>query len=501
VEIDVSRDGKARHAVLTAQAGAPLPRSLKLMIMTSGSVGLVALLFSCVLLIRGWRNRSAVLLAGILVGLAYGIPTSFLPHGAVAVLRVLGIAMSAASIGLFPLFCLSVSGGPKSARQNRLVNGVSAALFVAAVYLAVGDMLPVALPLGFPGARGVLRLVDQLYGYSILAANYARNDALGRNRIRIVAVAFACQLATALAFNAQDALAAAGGNLDAMLPLGLTASVFAGAFVALLVYAVLASRLFDLGFAINRTLVYAAVSFVVLASFGLAEWAADRVIPETWREGSVLFSAGTAVILFLSFHRLRDWFEHHVSRLFFHRWQENEAELKRFVASAGHFEQAPALCRGFAAALARFAGSETAVYLRGSDGIYRLQCGGCAGTPDKFADDDPAFALMRAERSPLDLTRLDAALPGALALPMLDQATLTGFVLLGAKRDGAHYRPDEVDNLGWAAHQVGLDLQALHARELEAENATLREKVAWLTAPQRSAKPRALKAVPGGAAG
>jgi hypothetical protein len=63
---------------------------------------------------------------------------------------------------------------------------------------------------------------------------------------------------------------------------------------------------------------------------------------------------------------------------------------------------------------------------------------------------------------------------------MLDQGVLIGFVLLGPKPDGAQYRPDEVANLGWAAHQVGLDLRALHARLLESENLRLRDRVALL---------------------
>ena len=60
---------------------------------------------------------------------------------------------------------------------------------------------------------------------------------------------------------------------------------------------------------------------------------------------------------------------------------------------------------------------------------------------------------------------------------MLDQGALLGFVLAGPKPDGTHYRPDEIENLGWAAHQVGLDLRALHARQLESENQRLRDTI------------------------
>jgi len=68
-----------------------------------------------------------------------------------------------------------------------------------------------------------------------------------------------------------------------------------------------------------------------------------------------------------------------------------------------------------------------------------------------------------------------------LALPMLDQGNLTGLALLERKADGAAYRPDEVALLGWAAHQVGLDLQALHARELEARMTDMERHIVSLT--------------------
>jgi hypothetical protein len=42
--------------------------------------------------------------------------------------------------------------------------------------------------------------------------------------------------------------------------------------LGLLTHAISRKRLFDFGFAINRTLVYGAISFTLLANFGLAEW-------------------------------------------------------------------------------------------------------------------------------------------------------------------------------------------------------------------------------------
>jgi hypothetical protein len=58
---------------------------------------------------------------------------------------------------------------------------------------------------------------------------------------------------------------------------------------------------------------------------------------------------------------------------------------------------------------------------------------------------------------------------------------LAGFILLGSKEDGTHYRPDQVELLSWAVQHIDLDLRALHARQLEAEVLLLRDRNASLS--------------------
>jgi hypothetical protein len=440
-----------------------------------GLLGLCAFLLA-----RGWRNRAALLLATFIPLVFGAAPNSWLPHLVAASLVLLLGLGSAVAMYVWPLFCLEISGGPSSRRQVRVVHAAGLALTAAAVYAISAGIVPLPLPGSGPALLPIFIVLVNVVGYAILAANYGRNDAPARNRIRIVALAFACFLIGRITSAVEQGLLVAGFSLAQVLWLAAGTIVLQYVALILLTYAVLRRRMFDLGFALNRTLVYGAVSFILLASFGLAEWAIDRVIPESWRSASAIYSAGIALILFLSFHRLRDLVERQVERLFFHRWQQNEAALRRFVAAAGHFDQSPALCRAFAGEASRFAeGAPAALYLRGAD-AYRLQAGGVAGAAEAYGDDDHAFALMRAERRPVDLATASGGLPGVLALPMLDQGTLAGFVLVGAKPDGADFRPDEIELLGWAAHQVGLDLQALHARDLEAQVVSLNEKVAWL---------------------
>ncbi|MXO60005.1 hypothetical protein GRI89_10690 [Altererythrobacter salegens] len=139
--------------------------------------------------------------------------------------------------------------------------------------------------------------------------------------------------------------------------------------LALLTYATLKQGLFDFGSAVNRTLVYGAVTFILLATFGLLEWSAEHFIPEAWHEGGAAINAGIALAPFLVIHRVREWYEHHVERVLFSGWHKAEAAWAVFVESVGHFEQEAALCRDFAGELARYAVAPAVLYMREEDGV------------------------------------------------------------------------------------------------------------------------------------
>ena len=76
----------------------------------------------------------------------------------------------------------------------------------------------------------------------------------------------------------------------------------------------------------------------------------------------------------------------------------------------------------------------------------------------------------------------------AVAAPMVNRNEVFGLAILGPKPSGQNYRPDEIELIGWATNQIGLDLHALEverfaalAAELRQENATLRSLI-----PQRA---------------
>jgi hypothetical protein len=245
-------------------------------------------------------------------------------------------------------------------------------------------------------------------------------------------------------------------------------------------YAVLRHRVIDLNFAFNRTVVYGTFSAILLVSFGLIEWAVEHLLPEQWTKASAWIDAGAAVLVYLAFHRVHGAVEHRVEQVFFRQWQHNEDNLRRFVASAAYFEDERALARAFVDELARFGGGAGVAMYRRHDGVLDRVATNWDNAPRHFREDDPAFALMRAERAPLDLGDAQTGLPGVLALPMLDHGVLAGLVLMDLKGNGALYRPDEVALLGWAGHEVGLALAALHAGLIETENRLLKAQLTRL---------------------
>jgi hypothetical protein len=478
VQITIDRDGRRFHRAITYPPGAPYAGTEPLVALNAINA-LVMTAFGAILLIRGRRNRRAVMLGMILLYLAIATSRLFawVPTFSAAQVRVAIAILSVAAMGWFwPQFSLEISGGAATQRQARRIKAGALALVAVGVAAATASRLPVAPRLADAAQVGWLAFVGGiwLFGFAIIAGNYRRNDPPARNRIHIVAVAFVCYLLAQALNQTVSALLAAGYPPIQGFWLGTSAASLSLIGLGLLVYAVLGQRLFDIGFALNRTLVYGVVSFILLAGFGLAEWGVERLLPHAWHEGGAFFSAGIALALFLSFHRLRDWVEKHVERLLFRSWHRNEAALRRFAASAGHFEQTLALCRAFAEEVSRFAqGAGAAVYLRSPGAGYRRCAGKLPGARPAYLEEDRAFALMRAERRSLNLAEAHSALPGILALPMLDRGSLAGFVLLDRKRDGADYRPDEIDALERATAQVGFALQAQHVHELEARIASL----------------------------
>jgi hypothetical protein len=252
--------------------------------------------------------------------------------------------------------------------------------------------------------------------------------------------------------------------LQLILPLGL-------------LYATLRHRLLDLSFAINRGLVYGALSLFVLAAFFGLEKLSESVVNVQGREQNALLAGAIAFGIFLFFHKVRDLSERGVERLFFSAWHRREAALREYVRSAAHITKVEALVRSTIAAVDRFTGEAgCSLYRRGADANYQRLGGSAADDPADIDADEPAILAMRVGRLPVRCADVQSALRQEWALPISFRGDVEGFMLLQRKRSEEAYRPDEIDLLAFAIQQIGLDLTALEkelyqqqASELEAQ--------------------------------
>lgn len=251
-------------------------------------------------------------------------------------------------------------------------------------------------------------------------------------------------------------------NPVAVLRLAATA-----AGVGVFLYAMLRHRVVDLGFAVNRTLVYGVMSTALLLAFFFLEWGAEQIVPVEMREANLLVSAGIAFTLFLIFHKARDWVEKGVETLFFHAWRDNDAHLGRFLKDAAYINQSMPLRQAALKEFGRYTGGATVgVYEVERDGSARLKAG--HSLPPSIEANHPVLVRLRADREPLE-NELPETLEADLVLPMILRTEVRGFVLIGAKPSGEDYRPDERDTLTVATQRIGMDLHALEIDRLEAE--------------------------------
>jgi hypothetical protein len=219
-------------------------------------------------------------------------------------------------------------------------------------------------------------------------------------------------------------------------------------------YTILRHRTIDIGFVVSRALVLATMSFLVLAAFGLIERALGKLFIDASHVASRSVEIALALGLGFSLRTLHARIERGIDFVFFRDRRRALGALRAFARDVGYIGDPATVVERTIATVESHAGAAQARILTDVGG------------------DDPLFVRLRASREPVRLRDVDSCIGGDLAFPLVVRGELTGALVLGEKRSGETYDPEERALLAEIADRTAIALDALQTlalrRELEA---------------------------------
>jgi len=215
---------------------------------------------------------------------------------------------------------------------------------------------------------------------------------------------------------------------------------------AIISYSLLNRRLFDIGFVFNRAAVFAGVSVVLLGAFVLVEWLLTDWLSTAGHATNVLVSGGVALGLGLSIRFVHGRVDRVVDRVFFRKRHEDEEAIRAFARETPYITDPDILlCRSTETLNRHTDATSVDIMLR-------------------YDENDPAIVRLRANPHALDLQGLETSLRGNVGFPMTARGQLLGVVVLGARRSGETYAPDETSAISQLAASLGAAVDVLASR-------------------------------------
>ena len=223
-----------------------------------------------------------------------------------------------------------------------------------------------------------------------------------------------------------------------------------------LMYAILKRHVIDVRFVISRTVVYAAITTIVVGLIGAVDWATSAYLHEA--RAAMAIEALVTIGLGFVLHRTYRWLEYTVDFFLFRRKYEAESYLRRLARTLNFAEREDAVDRALVhdpyekfdlTAAALFRANGTGYVTAYAQGWNDLEI-------PAFGRDHDVVRFLLAERTRLfigDLREYVAApfrelgAAPAVAIPVFQGNRLTAFALYGVHRSGTKLDPDEVETL------------------------------------------------------
>jgi hypothetical protein len=226
-------------------------------------------------------------------------------------------------------------------------------------------------------------------------------------------------------------------------------SVLLGAL--LMAYLMLNRRLVDVGFALNRAVVFSVVSLILVSAFVLVEWLLADFLRDASHTTNTIVTAAVVLVLGVSMRFVHHRIDRVVDAVFFRKRHESEHAIRTCAEEARYVTDRTVLLERAVRVLEEHTDATSVVIaLRGADRTY-------AGVDEN----DPVVLRLQATHHSLDMHGFETAFAGDYAYPMVVRGRLTGVLLLGERRSGELFAPDESAAIAHLAHSVAVALDGL----------------------------------------
>jgi len=366
-------------------------------------------------------------------------------------------------------FAVRLPGGsPTGAQQAaiRIVDGVVAGTFLCAfVFMAVG--LYARAYIFCTAFSGIVVLVASLAALALCRPADRGRTAIVFGGVMVGGVGYAANM-LGLRFGEPYWLFQIYANVSVIV-------------VSLsLAYAVLRHRVFDVAFVLNRTLVFALTSALVLVVFAALEFVADRFLTDVSHVEGMLLQFGIALVVTLSvgvLHRRADFV---VDNVLFKARHEQENALRRFASTLQFYTEQGPLERDTIDVLLRYGRvAGAAMYVAQDTGLKQVQASAFAVSTPEIDHNDMAYVELRAHHEPLHVHTMPTAFPGDRLYPMIRAGRIVGVIATGERESGEEMPPDIDDAIVRIAHAAATSLGAIESDHIRCELTDLRTRLGF----------------------
>lgn len=221
-------------------------------------------------------------------------------------------------------------------------------------------------------------------------------------------------------------------------------------------YAVFAKNLVSVNFYVSRAVIYAVVLAIIVGAFVALEHVIEKLT--VGEAPSIALQLLVPLGLGLSFRYIERFAERVVERTLYRDRLCAEEQIEALIGDFPHARSVTALEQNVVADVARLLHATSVGLYRESELGYQPVATTGASLFRVVGADERAFLRLRSTLKPVTIADVGSDLPGIIAFPLVVVGQLTGALVVGPRKNGEPYDPDEVALLSRLAHELAVTL-------------------------------------------